>query len=135
MTIVHVPSPSMADPWGPVSIPGGFAAVSVSPNVVALRGDFDVDAVGDFFDATDHSDLAGSPLVLDLSDLQYLDTAGLAALVLVGHRLDLAGVDLVLRAPKTHIWGLLSETGLDNAFTVDLQLGLFEATAYAAHAA
>ena len=135
MAVINIPSPSPEDPWGPVSIPAGFAVVAPSPNVLALRGDFDLDAVPDFFTATDRYNQAGTHLVLDLTELQYLDSAGLAALVLLRHRFDLIGIDCVLRAPTGPVSRILSETGIANVFTVDRQLPLFEAVGYAEHAA
>jgi len=61
----------------------------------------------------------GRRVVLDLSELTFCDSTGLAGLVRLNKRAITAGGDLVLRDPTPRVQTLLGLTGLDRLFTIE----------------
>jgi anti-sigma B factor antagonist len=60
---------------------------------------------------------AAAPVVLELSRLNFCDSAGVAALVKV-HKSVMTGGGLVLRHPTQRVMQLLQITGLDRVFVI-----------------
>ena len=58
-------------------------------------------------------------VVLDLSDLQWIDSAGLGMLILAKETADKAELELVLRSPKGHVRSLLELGRFDKIFTIE----------------
>ena len=58
-------------------------------------------------------------LVLDLSELQFIDSSGLGVLVGALKRYEAAGQGLTLRAPRPSVRRVLDMTGLTRAFSVE----------------
>jgi anti-anti-sigma factor len=58
-------------------------------------------------------------VVLDLSELTFCDSTGLASLVRVHKRAQAAGGQLVLRRPQPRVYNLLTLTGLTQFFSME----------------
>lgn len=96
--------------------------LSVQPvggGVVKVMGELDIRTcehlelvAGDLVDG-------GGKVVLDLSELTFCDSTGLAALVRLHKRASGAGGALALRAPVTRVQRLLNLTGLVRLFAVE----------------
>ncbi len=88
--------------------------------IIALHGDLNIAAVpalrGQLRHALHHSRRV---LVLDLSDVDSCDTAGLATLIGAQRRAKMLGVTLRLNAPRPQITELLRTTGLDHSLTIE----------------
>lgn len=86
--------------------------------VVTVRGEVDVVTAPQLrsflFDA-----VAGARhLVLDLSDLEFIDAAGLSVLVATQRRLARRGSKVVLRSPPAITRRVLQVTGLERLFSL-----------------
>jgi anti-sigma B factor antagonist len=60
-----------------------------------------------------------SDVVLELSELQFIDSSGLGVLVGALKRFEAAGRRLTLRAPTSGIQRVFAITGLDRAFSIE----------------
>ena len=86
--------------------------------VVALRGELDVaDAVRV---VAELSVVAAykRDIIVDLTELEFIDSSGLAALVRVRKRAQHGGGDLLLAAPQQQVRRLLTLTRLIDVFSV-----------------
>jgi anti-sigma B factor antagonist len=86
--------------------------------VVALRGELDVTAA-----ASAASGLAAVPdrgrvIIADLEGLEFIDSSGLAALVLARRHLRHTGGDLLLAGPRRRVLRILTITRLIDVFSV-----------------
>jgi anti-sigma B factor antagonist len=66
-------------------------------HVVALRGEMDMATVGDLSDWL--VEIAGSSVVVDLSQVAFMDSSGIAALVQARNRMAEDGNELILTRP------------------------------------
>ena len=89
------------------------------PAVVKLSGEMDVANAGAVSACLNGLIDAGADVVIDLSDLQFIDSTGLGVLVSVGGRARQGGQRVRLRAPGKNVASTLSMTGLDRVFTID----------------
>lgn len=79
--------------------------------IVRLCGELEVTTVDTLRDCLERAALTGpTRLVLDLSELDFCDSAGLAALVEWQRRARHSEFELVLRSPSRHIRSLLEIT-------------------------
>lgn len=60
-----------------------------------------------------------SRLTVDLSALDYMDSAGLGMLLTLRDRAERAGADVVLRRPKSEVRELLVLACFDTLFTIE----------------
>lgn len=82
--------------------------------VVTLTGELDAHTAGRLRTLMAEQLLAGpGNLVLDLSGLEFVDSAGLAALIAADKGTRRAGMHLVLAAPGPSVRKVLSLTGID----------------------
>lgn len=78
---------------------------------------------------TDHADFlnvsnrlmaaAGKSMVIDLSRLEFIDSAGLGMLLIMRDEAQKANRDLVLRAPKGQIQRMFAVTKFDSLFAIE----------------
>jgi anti-sigma B factor antagonist len=108
----------------PVSVSFDRDADSVT-TVVTVSGEIDLRLHGRLRDVLNHEVDAGRHLIVDLSDVDFLDSTGLGLLVGVLKRgreraerlrVDAAALILVITAPE--VWRTLQITRLDEVFTV-----------------
>lgn len=86
--------------------------------VVALTGELDAHTVGRLRSLLAEHLLAGpGNLVIDLSGLTFIDSAGLAVLIAADKGVRRAGTRMVLAAPRAPVSKVLSLTGLDAVLT------------------
>jgi anti-anti-sigma factor len=60
----------------------------------------------------------GSPLVIDLSELEFIDSAGLGMLLIVREEAQRTGRNLALRRPQGQVKRMFAVTQFDTLFTV-----------------
>lgn len=84
--------------------------------VLALSGDFDLTGMDRFEQATADI-LAGASITVDLSDLGFLDSSGLRALMNLDAR-NGAGARIALRAPQPHVLRLLEMCSFGERFEI-----------------
>lgn len=87
--------------------------------VVELRGELDITTVPNLRPAL-HALLDGKTprIILDLSELAFIDSSALTAIVIADRRARQLGVTLALAAPQRIVARVLSITGLDQHFPV-----------------
>jgi anti-anti-sigma factor len=61
----------------------------------------------------------GKPIVIDLTRLEFIDSAGLGMLLIVRDEADKAGRDLVLRGPCGQVKRMFDVTKFNILFTVE----------------
>jgi len=61
----------------------------------------------------------GKPIVIDLTRLEFIDSAGLGMLLIVRDEADKAGRDLILRGPCGQVKRMFDVTKFDTLFTVE----------------
>jgi anti-sigma B factor antagonist len=85
--------------------------------VLALSGYLDAHTVADFDKRTEEIIASGtSKLVLDLSGLNYISSAGIGALMGLSQRLKKLGGDLVLLQPTPKVHKILDLLGFSRIF-------------------
>jgi stage II sporulation protein AA (anti-sigma F factor antagonist) len=60
-----------------------------------------------------------SPVVVDLAEVSFLDSAGISLLIQAKKRLASAGSDLVLRSPQPHVRRVLEISGVTDLFRIE----------------
>ncbi|MCU1429485.1 MAG: putative anti-sigma factor antagonist [Actinomycetia bacterium] len=58
------------------------------------------------------------PVILDLSEVSFLDSAGISLLIQAKKRLANGGSDLVLRAPQRNVRRVLEISGVTELFSI-----------------
>jgi anti-anti-sigma factor len=86
--------------------------------VVALRGELDVLDAASLAAALAEVAAREPMIIVDLAGLEFIDSSGVAALVLVRKQARRAGGDLLLAAPQAQVMRFLSVTRLVDAFSV-----------------
>lgn len=103
-------------------VPPGFSVEAGSEpfgGVMHLRGEFDL-AASALFDEVVHAMLSGAPqlLLVDLRDLEFIDSTGLNCLIIAKARAEEAGVRFVLTAGEGAALSLLRAASADDLFEV-----------------
>ncbi|MEY2474789.1 MAG: anti-sigma factor antagonist [Actinomycetota bacterium] len=84
-----------------------------------LIGEMDAGTIDVFRSAvTDVRDAGGERVILDLGELDFIDSTGLGALVAALKRFRDVGGDVTLTDVRPRVAKLLELTGLDKAFTI-----------------
>jgi anti-sigma B factor antagonist len=97
--------------------------LKMGEDIVALHGELDIatvftlDAAIDRF--IDRFKDSGRDLVIDLTDLQFVDSMGLTRFVRLHRQLAEHGARLVLRHARPHVRKVLAITALDQLFGVE----------------
>jgi anti-sigma B factor antagonist len=91
---------------------------SDSRMVVELRGDLDVTDAASVAHALITAAARDREIIVDLAGLEFMDSSGLAALVLARRHARQAGGDLVLAAPQRQVLRVLTSTRLIDVFSV-----------------
>ena len=86
--------------------------------VVALRGELDAADAAGVAAALAAVAVRGRAIIVDLAGLEFIDSSGLAALVLARKQARQAGGDLLLAAPQDQVLRVLAVTRLIEAFSV-----------------
>lgn len=87
--------------------------------VVAVSGEVDLETASQLGDhALDALREVSPHVVLDLSEVSFMDSTGLKVLLTISRRAELAGGSFVVAGPTRPVRKILSLTGLDQTFTV-----------------
>jgi anti-sigma B factor antagonist len=86
--------------------------------VVALRGELDVADAASAAAALVAVAAREQGVIVDLAGLEFIDSSGVAALVLVRKQARRAGGDLLLAAPQDQVLRILTITRLAGVFSV-----------------
>jgi anti-sigma B factor antagonist len=87
--------------------------------VVGLRGDLDIASVDDLRGQLRSARQAhGDHLILDLTDLEFMDSQGLSVIIGCHKAVSAAGGSLALVAPRPIVLRTLQITGLDRRFAI-----------------
>jgi anti-anti-sigma factor len=116
-------TPSDAEPSSPTTASLDQLTVLVDPGAapptISLAGELDPHTAPLLQREIDRVlDEGGSDLVLDLSQLGFVDSSGLRVLIAAQHQLGEHGGTLVLRAPSETVRRLLEITGLVDHVTI-----------------
>ena len=102
--------------------PGAFrveAARTDGHVELRLVGELDIGTAAQFAQVMEDSyDPSATTVVLELSELDFIDSTGLAQLVGALRRQRERGGDVVLQAPRANILRVLEIVGLTEVFTV-----------------
>ena len=85
---------------------------------VTLAGEFDLAAIPDFRRAVEQSETPWERAEIDMSDVVFMDSSGLQALVHLNNRAHEHGYELTLVRPSHPVSRLLELTGLESHFAV-----------------
>ena len=85
---------------------------------VTLSGEFDVDGLEAFRAALREAPEEWSCVAIDLSEVEFMDSSGLGALVHLSLRGREVGFDVTLVRPSLPVMRLLELTGLETHFAV-----------------
>lgn len=117
------PWPSCASEAAPTSpdVPSVAAVESEgSERVVTVWGEVDICTAPQLRACLDEVTDSPQPrVVVDVGDVQFIDSSGIAVLAAAVKRLRPAGRHLVVRRPSRHMTKLLDMTGMRNLVTVD----------------
>ena len=123
-TPAESPEDDLAVATSPTS-PGGAGSLEVESlliegeAVLRLRGELDMDSAGLFAEAARLVLAHEIPtLVLDLADLNFIDSSGLREFVVAFKRQREIGGDLVLRGPTKQVRRVLDIVGLSEMLTM-----------------
>jgi anti-sigma B factor antagonist len=94
-----------------------WTAPGADPHTFSLHGELDVATVGEL--QTLPATVRDEGLVLDVTELSFIDSTGLSALVSLHRRLADVGGHLVLRHPRANVRRVLEVSGLDQLLTVE----------------
>jgi anti-anti-sigma factor len=87
--------------------------------IVGLRGDLDIASVDDLRGQLRSARQAhGDHLILDLTDLEFMDSQGLSVIIGCHKAVSAAGGSLALVAPRPIVLRTLQITGLDRRFAI-----------------
>jgi anti-sigma B factor antagonist len=91
--------------------------------VVALCGKLDVADAAGVAAALNAVAVRARELIVDLAGLEFIDSSGLAALLLARKQAREAGGDLLLAAPQDQVLRVLAATQLTGVFAVHASVG------------
>ena len=87
--------------------------------VVRLTGELDLATAPDLAEAlTVAADAGVGGLVVDLTDLRFIDSNGIHVLLAAGHRARIDGFPMTLRNPTRQVLKVLQLTGVDQLMLI-----------------
>ena len=92
--------------------------------VLALRGELDISDRAELSSQLEAVVSGGPWLIVDLTDLAFMDCSSLAVLIDARERAQLAGGDVLLAGPRGTVARLLLLTGQAGAFSVFPSVGV-----------
>ncbi|HYZ28512.1 MAG TPA: STAS domain-containing protein [Thermoleophilaceae bacterium] len=102
--------------WQPFSV---TVSTDGDQAVVMLRGELDMSGVDRARQAVEQAEsLDKQLLVLDLSQLEFIDSTGLEVVLRAARRAHEAGRRLIVRRPSSYVRRLLALTAIDQSLDV-----------------
>lgn len=98
------------------------AIVGADPDgvLVAADGEIDLETAPRLTDWLNEAFASGQKkVVLDLSQVSFMDSSGVTALLVAHNEAEKTGTALVLRSPSRQTRDLFVMTGLDQVFTIE----------------
>src|SRR5260221_14489386 len=93
--------------------------VHVGPDgVIVAIGDIDV-AGGPLVDAAILEGESGLPVVIDLTEVTFIDSSGLRSLLSASRRAGERGTEVILRSPSAAVRRLLAITGTEGQVRIE----------------
>lgn len=93
---------------------------AAAPDLIEVSGELDIRTCERLESIAGPAADGGHRVVLDLQELTFCDSTGLAAFVRLHKRATAAGGALVLRSPVPRVANLINLTGLNQLFAVEL---------------
>lgn len=87
--------------------------------ILAVRGDVDLATASFLWESVEQVLSDSERLIVDLRDVDFLDSTGLSVFVRAHRRLREAGGALVLRSPSPRVRRVLDLTGLAQVLTIE----------------
>jgi anti-anti-sigma factor len=87
--------------------------------ILVVRGDVDMATASFLWESVEHVLPDSERVIVDLSDVDFLDSSGLSVFVRAHRRLREAGGALVLRSPNPGVRRVLELTGLAQVLTIE----------------
>lgn len=88
--------------------------------VIAIKGEIDIYSSPGFKESlTESINDVDHDIILDCSELSYIDSMGLGILVGALKRVKEKGKNIIIRNPKSTVRKLFKITGLDKAFIIE----------------
>jgi anti-sigma B factor antagonist len=87
--------------------------------ILAVRGDVDMATAPFLWERVEQVLPDSERVIVDLRDVDFLDSSGLSVFVRAHRRLCHAGGALVLRSPNPRVRQVLDLTGLDQVLTIE----------------
>ncbi len=91
---------------------------AVGAVVVTLGGELDVQSAAGIADCLREL-VAGNDVVVDLTDLRFVDAAGVGALMKARNQARPEGRTMTLRRPRPNVLRTLEVAGVDNVFPIE----------------
>jgi anti-anti-sigma factor len=105
-----------APSWQPFS---ATVATDGDRATVSLRGELDMSAVDRAREAIEQAEAGGATLlVLDLSELEFMDSTGLEVVLRAARRARDSGRRLIVQRPSRYVRRLLEMTAIDQSLEV-----------------
>jgi len=102
--------------WQPFSV---IVSTDGDRSTVALRGELDLSGVDRARQAIEEAEAAESPLlVLDLSELDFIDSTGLEVMLRAARRAHDEGRRLIVARPSRYVRRLLELTAIDQSLDI-----------------
>jgi anti-sigma B factor antagonist len=86
---------------------------------VRLAGEFDLTGISDFRREVEEALTPWKRAEIDLSDVVFMDSSGLQALVSLNNRAEERGLEVALVRPSVPVSRILQLTGLETQFVVE----------------
>ncbi|GAA2052574.1 hypothetical protein GCM10009839_70090 [Catenulispora yoronensis] len=93
---------------------------SAGPTVVTVSGDVDLAAADALWNVLDRYVAPGATVVVDCSQVAFLDSMGLRTLIRAQQKADGSGARLTLAAPSEAVLRVLHLAGVKELFVLDL---------------
>ncbi len=105
-----------APAWQPFSV---TVEIEAERSTVFLRGELDLSGVERAREAIEQAEAGGKGLlVLDLSDLEFIDSTGLEVLLRAARRAHDSGGRLIVQKPSRYVRRLLEMTAIDQSLDI-----------------
>jgi anti-sigma B factor antagonist len=86
---------------------------------ISINGDLDIDNTDSLREKISTSLAANTAIALDMSDISYIDSSGVAALIEIRQKADNVGKEFKLLKPSESVVSVLKMAKLDTFFVIE----------------
>ena len=90
--------------------------------VITVSGELDIHTAPDLTEVLSPASAAGQPVIVDLTDVTFMDSSGLSVFVTALKRAREAGTTLVLVVSEPRVMRVFSITGIDTLIDIHATL-------------